>query len=289
MSDIPRQAGVSIEVDTECTHCGYNLRGLSREGRCPECGSLIDESLHGDLLRHADPEWLDRLRFGTSLKLWNIAIGLLSGLAGGILLALVALPPVALIAIGLGSSALGLWASFAITTQEPRIALKEDPVTLRKVVRFCAASGFVGSILQNFLTSGNIGTVLYIAGCILALAGVVAVVGELVYFRRFARRIPDGKLERSTTVLLWAVPIAIGLGIVFGVVAGVGAAVGGIGAALVGGFACVGGVAALVFLIWYLRVLTQYKTAFASAAAESRASTATAPAEPGPLDSPPNA
>ena len=75
MSDMVRQAGSVIEVDTECIHCGYNLRGLTNEGRCPECGSPVDDSLRGNLLRHADPDWLDRLRFGASLKRSALSLG----------------------------------------------------------------------------------------------------------------------------------------------------------------------------------------------------------------------
>lgn len=28
-----------------CMHCGYALRGLGREGTCPECGAYVDESI----------------------------------------------------------------------------------------------------------------------------------------------------------------------------------------------------------------------------------------------------
>src|SRR5262245_22475491 len=27
-----------LQVDRACAHCGYNLRGLTTSGRCPECG-----------------------------------------------------------------------------------------------------------------------------------------------------------------------------------------------------------------------------------------------------------
>ena len=34
-----------IDGDFECDDCRYNLRGLSRLGNCPECGSPIAESI----------------------------------------------------------------------------------------------------------------------------------------------------------------------------------------------------------------------------------------------------
>ena len=44
---------------------------------------------------------------------------------------------------------LGLWATFLITEQEPRITLNEDTVTLRTTLRFCALFGLVGFVLQE--------------------------------------------------------------------------------------------------------------------------------------------
>jgi len=37
----PRWSGAPIERDLPCENCGYNLRGLSMGGRCPECGDPI--------------------------------------------------------------------------------------------------------------------------------------------------------------------------------------------------------------------------------------------------------
>jgi hypothetical protein len=34
-----------IDVDLPCAACGYNLRGLSVAGRCPECGAPVIESV----------------------------------------------------------------------------------------------------------------------------------------------------------------------------------------------------------------------------------------------------
>src|SRR5689334_15686 len=40
-----------------CEKCSYELRGLSVEGRCPECGGAIEASVREsmNLLRYADP------------------------------------------------------------------------------------------------------------------------------------------------------------------------------------------------------------------------------------------
>jgi hypothetical protein len=39
---LPTPAAPSIQADLEC-RCGYNLRGLSRDSGCPECGHPINQ------------------------------------------------------------------------------------------------------------------------------------------------------------------------------------------------------------------------------------------------------
>lgn len=312
MPDIPHAVPVAIDYDVACIFCGYNLRGLLPTGRCPECGSPIADSIRGDFLKFADPAWLDKLRLGTSLKLWNILVAILAGLAGGLLAVLTGLsalvPLVAMIA-----GVLGLWATFLITTQEPRISLQEDPITLRKVIRTCALAAFVGSIIQQGVSAGpgaslgSASVLIAVLGGILGLAGVVAMFGELVYYRRFALRIPDAKLARSTRILLWAIPVTVGAVVLFGVIA---VFAGGLvvmkalgptppaapGASILttssagpltptviapplstaptlalAGIMCVFSCAYIVSFIWYISVLLQYMRAFRDAAAESRA------------------
>jgi predicted RNA-binding Zn-ribbon protein involved in translation (DUF1610 family) len=40
----------TVNENVACDKCGYNLRGLVPEERCPECGTYVTESLRGSTL-----------------------------------------------------------------------------------------------------------------------------------------------------------------------------------------------------------------------------------------------
>ncbi|UCG15199.1 MAG: hypothetical protein JSV19_07865 [Phycisphaerales bacterium] len=287
MTDVPSAGQMQISEDTPCVQCGYNLRGLTQDKSCPECGTPIARSVLGDQLRYADPQWLERLRFGTSLKLWNILIAIVIGAVAAIIGGL-GLPQALVELLALVGAGLGLWAAFLITTPEPRVLMREDPINLRKLVRACAVASVLGQFSSHAqrTAAADIRVVLTIVAGVLAVAGVVQMFGELVYYRRFAHRIPDARLQKSTTIVLWGLPSAfaallIGGAIVKGVAilvgAGIGASSGPGGpplgrAAVAGGvpFVCAGVVAVLVFGLWYIRLLTSYRKAFEEAAADAR-------------------
>jgi hypothetical protein len=280
MSDVAAVPPSNLEIDVPCTRCGYNLRGLGPEGNCPECGAAVAVSIGGQLLRFADPAWLNRLKLGTSLKLWNIVFMILGGFVGGVLAAGGG-PPAALGLLGLIGQAIGVTASFAITTQEPRIALQEDPVTLRKVIRVCAIATFVGGGLELMSDYILTSIVFLVLTALLQLTGIVSGFGELVYFRRFAIRIPNEKLASSTKRFTWFAVVtavlvgggALGIAVLApNVAAGGGGGTGGNpGTFLLAFGMCFGALLAVTAFIWYLALLMKYRRAFTFALAESSA------------------
>jgi len=274
-------ADVVITTDVSCMICGYNLRGLMPGKVCPECGTPIARSLHGNLLRYADPQWLGKLLLGVRLTLWSIlimfAVAIIGSIAAAAMSGRAALLIVSIAAmIGHG---FGLWAIFLITTPEPRIAFLEDTVTLRKAVRVCAVAEFLGEGIKNigpFLIKEVVATT---AGGVLSLVGLISTIGMFVYLRRFARRIPDPKLVKSTTTVMWGFVITLGIALVGGMVVALASGVFSVGAAGAPAtppassglivIAIVAGVGFLVFGIWYLVILFDYRNAFRKAATQA--------------------
>lgn len=68
----------AVTFDRPCVGCGYNLRGLRSDGACPECGKPVADSLRGDLLRFAAPEYLASLHRGVFLVVASIIAQIIS-------------------------------------------------------------------------------------------------------------------------------------------------------------------------------------------------------------------
>ena len=68
-----------IQADIICSQCGYNLRGQSRAGRCPECGTNVMEAFRRGQLTYADRDWLIRVRSGMVLVFWGVVASILLG------------------------------------------------------------------------------------------------------------------------------------------------------------------------------------------------------------------
>lgn len=60
----------TIDHNVSCARCGYNLRGVAVDEKCPECGTPIEYSRHGELLRYADRHWARQVQRGLQ---WTMA------------------------------------------------------------------------------------------------------------------------------------------------------------------------------------------------------------------------
>ena len=157
-------AGVKRTTDSDargttlCRHCGYDLRGLPLEDRCPECGTPVSVSLSaGRRLSGADPHWLRRVQTGLAaiglgcimlLLGWPAAVFVdtwwddyldLNPSLRMTLLSLPALPFLAFFLFGV----------IRVTSLDPRLLLSEQPVTVRRLAIGFAIATIPLSLLRD--------------------------------------------------------------------------------------------------------------------------------------------
>jgi hypothetical protein len=73
----PDAANSTLDKDVACVACGYNLRGLRPDGRCPECGRAVADSLKSEHWSQADPKYVRRLLLGLAILALAFAAGLI--------------------------------------------------------------------------------------------------------------------------------------------------------------------------------------------------------------------
>jgi hypothetical protein len=278
-----------IAGDLSCLKCGYNLRGLEPNSACPECGTAIGRSAHGDLLRFCDPEWVRRLASGANWISAGIICSILGGGAAGGIGAATGLarggwpasPVAAIISAVFGL--VGLIGYWKVTTADPGKPQEESQISARSLVRLAMVTTFLlgpinASVAQFSPLWGSLLTI---------LAGVVGLVGTVcifVYARQLAFRIPDGQLASRTRVVMWGLLTMNFLTLLAAVAAMAFAAAvmtgpttspagpatpsagASAGMAASMGVGCVVLLGSLFFALWAIRLLDRFRKAFRQAA-----------------------
>ena len=204
-----------VATDTPCRKCGYNLRGLSTDGRCPECGTPVGYSFHGDLLRFCDPNWVETLYKGAKSFIIGVVVIILGSIVVG------------LMGAATGSAAAGRatgWTRRAgrMGPHRARVVAHDRarpqrpgrrPVRhLAKIIRFALIVGVVQQLL-NLLTKmlGPESSITIGLQVLALVAGIIGVVGfaHLTYLKKLAMRIPDP--VRTAELPTCALPISYGL------------------------------------------------------------------------------
>ena len=213
----------TIESDLLCRHCGYNLRGLTLGGACPECGRATLESLPR-FLKDSDPAYLRTIGRGAVLMIVGMVLSAVAGMllsltlpslylalapnGAGIILAIA--PPIVML--------VGLW---KITSVDPHGHGERNQERLRKLVRTTAMTGTVielveiGTSRAFMLPSFGARMTGWILYPISTIALIVGVFATLAYLRTLAYRVPDYVLCRRFGSLRWGFGIPYSIFILF--------------------------------------------------------------------------
>lgn len=284
-------ASGAIAHDHQCKRCGYNLRTLREDGRCPECGTPVGLSIRGDLLRFADPDWGESVAKGLKIILWMILVSIVINLASTWLF-----PGKSVVGaiLGLLTGMVSFYGVWLMTTPDPS-GIGEDPnLTARKVVRISLVVGLAGSgaALVGTATGGipttAVSTSVAVAGALAALVNLVGEFATFIFYEKLAMRIPDVAIADRARFLKWAFTIALaivvlGAGLFF--VTSLSTAPGGPGAGgssvgasapVFGCLAALAGLAFVIFSIMTVFMLLRLRRAVAQQACLARESWAAA-------------
>lgn len=203
-----------VEANVECRRCGYNLRGLNSQGRCPECSTPVGLSIQGDLLRYSDPDWLDKLRSGGAFLYWGMGLTFVGSCLGGIGARLPGMNVYSALFSGLfvlGCSLLIVYAIWQLTSPDPGGVGDGQYSRRRNLIRIFTLVSIAAAcvVLTDYLPlSSDMAMFLEIGSYLGIVCGVAGTFMLLGYLRLLALRIPDAELARRARLVQWGYTIA---------------------------------------------------------------------------------
>lgn len=198
-----------------CNRCGYNLSGLSPDGRCPECGVSVARSQAGDSLSAADGTWLGHIARG---QYRIVSAAILVIVVHGVFVVSAEyirswLTPTAFdLALPLARIAAQVWLLIGVlglTRQDPRLTLVEASLNLRFFVRAGAGLALCLAPVSGGVLNSSLGSALPLQPLRVAYSAFVllTIAGVTVYMSRLALRIPEKRLANASK------NVGIGLGV----------------------------------------------------------------------------
>ncbi len=255
-----------------CRRCGYDLRGMSATGVCPECAMSVRRSMMGDPLSSSAPAYVAALARGALIAEWTVILNVLLFMT---VFVAVFSSPVAGFDTFLGMAMLGLnIASLAgwwmLTTRDPALGVLDPGGRARRVLRAALVlmiiSLAVRQILSRTAMQAGGGAILVLGLLDLAapVIWLVKIYASFSYLTTLDARLPGGALahraESARTTLNWS----LGVLVVTVVLAFVAPCV-----AFLPFVAVI--IFAIVFLVRYVIMLETARSALKAAQGEARA------------------
>ncbi len=237
----------AIPFDLACSTCDYNLRSLTLDAVCPECGSPTRRSFEEGRLIFANRRWLRTLLTGVRIILWMLLAAVVSSVC--LIIAVAAQPVfealpgyepfpamavigVVAILIAIGCMIAWLAAVWKLTEPRPRATGERRPThpaltSWIIVLSLLPCLALLGHLLLSgpmFAADGMPGTAFLIANMATNLVGAIswplAVLLLLVHLRRLVRHEPKKGLSKMMTFLIWGIVAMGATSVVFGVFVG---------------------------------------------------------------------
>jgi hypothetical protein len=217
-------------TDVPCISCGYNLRGLSDSGSCPECGTAVARSLMGNMLVFSGPDYVESLRRGATAVWWSLVFTIVALAFTVIVQAATSSfrpgpygSPGALDAVAaLLNAAVSIAFYFGwwlLSEPDPAHVGRETGATARRVLRVSAGACAIANVLSTVaqlvrpaLGPGSaLAPVMEATAATAGVGGLVAWIAlfftSIRYVQWLAPRIPDNDLGRSARRLMWLGPL----------------------------------------------------------------------------------
>lgn len=212
-SVVPLDAAGRINVDLPCKRCGYNLRTMMPDGRCPECATAVGQAMHGDYLKFADPAWVQKLASGINWIIAGTIIGIVAGAGIGFILGAGGTRPEV---ISLLTSPLGLIALYGywrVTTPDPSGLGEKGRANARQVARVAVVANYAINPVIIFA----VGTI-QPSGMLIApatsLIALIATIALYIFARQLAIRVPDPALAKGLRINMWGMVSVILMGVI---------------------------------------------------------------------------
>jgi len=207
-----------IACDLLCVECEYNLRTLAADGRCPECGRPVRDSV----LEHDPPgvhfNWLVVLKGGFDLLVWGSPL-LGFAVFGGIILNATGGHSVPEILLGSMFAASGVLGGIMTMIGVCVVIGPQPPGSAGRAPRWARPAFFAGILGSMTVIALLVVVPSLPAAFRFALPLCVPLAGSVpiafgVYCRWLACRSRRDNLRRATTVATWSWVVCVALGAV---------------------------------------------------------------------------
>ncbi len=203
-----------------CRQCGYDIKGLSPESVCPECGFPIERSLASDELKNSSPEYIASLHKGVVIILSAIIVMILvvlGSLAAAVAISFSGTGPSPLwldyvtqgVGVIIGLAMIYGWWLFS--APDPAYTGRADGSTARKVVRVALIVGACVNMLGLVILFLPINQGAMIAAIVVTVLSLIVFgvryFAEMLYLKWLTPRIPDWDAYNRAKLLIWLGPV----------------------------------------------------------------------------------